>query len=250
MKQTKTNQLPVNKLTSQQVKLRRTLLEVSHRQKLSHLGSCLSSLDIIAAVYSIKDKDDPFVLSNGHAGYALYTVLAGKKLITLDENCTYCVHPHRGELPSVTVSTGSLGQGLPIAAGIALADPQKTVYCLISDGETAEGSIWETLRLCADLPIPNLCIIVNANGWAAYDKVNLTKLKKRLTAFGLKLSECDGHNIDELKKMLKQFKKRSFSILFCRTTVNHFPFLDGLDAHYYVMTDNDYQLALTRLKNL
>ena len=84
-------------------------------------------------------------------------------------------------------STGSLGQGLPIAVGIALADRSKNVYCLVSDGGLAEGSIWEAFRIAKEQKLDNLKVYLNANGWSAYDKVDTDDLIKRIEAFGFKI---------------------------------------------------------------
>ena len=134
-----------------QKQLRRRLLEVTYREKLSHLGSCLSALDVMIAVYGIKRPEDKFVLSNGHAGLALYVVLEKEGLLDLESLWKDLnIHPDRCLEKGIHVSTGSLGQGLPIALGMAMADPKRDIYCMISDGECAEGSIWESLRILVE----------------------------------------------------------------------------------------------------
>src|ERR1700679_1082967 len=148
-------------LSPLQKQLRRRLLEVIYREKLSHLGSCLSALDIMVAVYDIKKPDDRFILSNGHAGLALYVVLEKEGFLDLTSLDGLNIHPDRSVERGIYVSTGSLGQGLPIALGMALADPQRDIYCMISDGECAEGSIWEALRISIAQKVKNLKIIVN-----------------------------------------------------------------------------------------
>ncbi len=147
----------------------------------NHLGSYFSALQIIDEIYAEitlrkrrMDKDDIFILSNGHAVVALYAVL--EKYYGLDAgelHDKYGDHPKRNELDKLHCSTGSLGMGVTVAVGRALANPDRNVYCLLSDGECAEGSVWEALRFAYDNKITNLKIYVNANGWSAYDPVDL-----------------------------------------------------------------------------
>ena len=230
-------------LTEKQKALRRKILEISYKNNYSHLGSCLSSVDIIDAVYEVKRPKDIFILSNGHAGIALYAVLRSRgKLKSKDIN-TLHVHPDRNLKNGIHVSTGSLGQGLPIALGIALADRKKQVFCLISDGECAEGSIWESLRLASELNIKNLTIILNANGWGAYDSISLIALYKRLRSFTHGLVRVDGHNPQVLKKIITKYKK-TLNIIVAETNVEQFKFLVGLDAHYHVMNEEEFNTAL------
>ncbi|HVT00827.1 MAG TPA: 1-deoxy-D-xylulose-5-phosphate synthase N-terminal domain-containing protein [Patescibacteria group bacterium] len=237
----------INKLSSAQKKLRRMILTASFNAGHSHLGSCLSSVDLIEAVYKIKKVDDPFILSNGHAGVALYAVLAKRGFVTEKEIETLNIHPDRDVKKNIFVSTGSLGQGLPIALGMAIANKKRQVYCMISDGEMTEGSIWEALRIASDNNINNLKILVNVNGWGAYDKINTKKLIPRVKAFGWKTLEIDGHNINKITKTLSG-KKTKPTAIFAKTYVNQFNFLKGQDAHYYKMTEKDYRKAMDLLK--
>lgn len=239
----------LKKLTKDQKKLRRRILELSYESNLSHIGSCLSAVDLIDSVYKTKNKGDRFVLSNGHAGIAWYTVLE-KHGYFKDPRIIkkLHIHPDRNTKHGIYVSAGSLGQGLPIALGMALADRKKNVYCMLSDGECTEGSIWEALRVGKEKKVHNLKIIINANGWSAYDMVNLTYLIKRVEAFGYKIYEVDGHDSRKILKVLKKDRKNSLTCIFAYTSVEQFSFLKGLDAHYYVMRQNDYEKAIGVLK--
>jgi transketolase len=201
--------------------LKKRILELSYKYKLSHLGSCLTAVDIIDEIYSLKQPEDRFILSSGHAGLALYVVL--EKYLDLNAETIWLhhgVHPDRCLECHIDCSSGSLGQGLPIAVGMALADKEHKVYCLISDGECAEGSIWEALRIKKDNGVKNLKIYVNYNGWSAYDYVDLCTLGDRLIAFGL-----ERHNIKH-------------------TDVEQYPFLKGNSAHYYTLTKEDYETTI------
>jgi len=197
--------------------LKKNIIDISYKHKLSHLGSVLSAVDIIEQIYTIKKDNEPFILSCGHAGLALYAVIEkhyGKKAeeILLEHN----IHPDYCPDCHLDCSAGSLGHGLCISLGIALADRSRNVYCLISDGEATEGSIWEGLRIKQELNLDNLHVYCNWNNWGAYDKSNLN-----------------------LREMLKEY-----GVILCDTTVEQLPFLIGQDAHYKTLSEEDYQLAL------
>ena len=233
----------ISNLTRKQKETRKRILEISFERGLSHIGSCLSSVDLISAIYTLKKKNEKFILSNGHAGIALYVVLEGYGLINRNDLEKLNIHPDRNVKLGIDVSTGSLGQGLPIAIGMALSDRKKNVYCIISDGECNEGSIWESLRIATENKLANLKIVLNANGWGAYSKINLPILKRRLKAIGCKVVDANGQNISMLQKKLKTKSKDKPVLVFAKTTVEQLPFLQGQDAHYYVMKEEDYNLA-------
>ncbi len=198
-------------------KLKKRILDIAYKNKLSHLGSYLSAVDIIDKIYSKKHKDDIFILSSGHAALALYVVIEkyegkdAEKLFKL-----YGGHPHRAEKDGIYCSTGSLGTGITIAVGRAIANSKRKVHVLISDGECAEGSVWESLRFIKEHSVNNIEIHVNINGYAAYDKVDSEYLTNRLKSF--------------LPNINLHF-----------TTVNQLPFLKGLNAHYHIMSEKDYK---------
>lgn len=202
-----------------QTLLKKRILEISFKHKLAHIGSCLTALPIICEIYEKKDEEDIFILSSGHAGLALYAVLENKYGYNAEQLLeTHGIHPHRDEAHKIFCSTGSLGIGITIAMGAALASPKKTVYVLCSDGETCEGSLWESLRFVSDTGLKNCKIYINMNGYSAYSKVNLHSLTLRLRAF------------------LPAIEIRY-------TNVGQYPFLKGLDAHYYVMNEKDFELC-------
>lgn len=155
-------------------KLHNRIIEISKKYHLSHLGSTLTSVDIIDNIYKEKEESEPFILSMGHAGLALYVVLEKYYNINAEE-----IHKHYGTHPEmckdyhIDCSSGSLGLGLPIALGMALANRNKKVYCLISDGELSEGSVWETVNVMRKYNVTNLKIYLNYNGWSAYDAIPL-----------------------------------------------------------------------------
>jgi len=235
-------------LTKEQKKLRKRILEISHESHFSHLGSCLSAVDLIDAIYKIKSPDEKFILSNGHAGIAWYAVLEKNGFFNApDEIKKLNIHPDRNPKYDIYASSGSLGQGLPIAIGIALSNRTKKVYCMLSDGECAEGSIWEALRVIYEQNLYNIKITINANGWSAYDKVQLTYLAKRMQAFGFIVQKINGH---DTKNIIETMKKKidKPQIFFAYTSVEQFPFLNGLEAHYYIMEQKDFELAMEELQ--
>lgn len=236
----------MKELSLDQITTRERLLKILYEKRSSHIGSCFSCIDIIDAIYQVKKDDETFVLSGGHAAMALYVILKRKGIIGSLDIKDLNAHPDRNEEIGIDCSTGSLGQGLPIAVGMALANRSKNVYCVISDGECAEGSVWEALRIASELKLTNLKVVVNANGFAAYDKTDLPGLIKRISSFGWRVMEVDGHDIAQLIKVLSgdEVGLQDPPAVFAFTKVNHFPFLQELDAHYYTMNSMDYETAL------
>jgi transketolase len=203
--------------------LRKRLVEIAYKNKLGHLGSYFSSLEIIDEIYSKMDKDDVFILSSGHAALALYVCLEKYKGVNADMLFEkHGGHPHRDEENFIYCSTGSLGLGITVALGRAVANPNRKVHVLISDGECAEGSIWESLKTIVEQNITNIEVYVNVNGYAAYMEVDSVYLEQRLKAF-----------------------LPSINIRY--TSVEQFPFLKGLNAHYHIMNEENYQEALNIL---
>lgn len=234
--------------TKEQRELKKRILQISHERSLSHIGSCLSAVDTINAIYKIKKNDDKFVLSNGHAGIALYVVLEKNGLIKKSNIKKLYIHPDRNLKLGIYVSSGSLGQGLPIALGMAIANKKQSVYCLISDGECAEGSIWEALRIANEKQVANLKIIVNLNGWGGYDPTSPILLRKKFNGFGYEAKEVNGHDPDKIIEALRLISYDKPTVIFAITVSNQFSFLKDQDAHYYTMTSADYNQALHLLK--
>ena len=198
-------------------KLEQRVLAISYKYKLYHIGSCLTAVRLIDGIFQVKKKDDPFILSSGHAGVALYVVLEKNGYGDAEELfLAHGVHPNRDIKHGIWASTGSLGHGLPIALGMAFADKTRDVYVLTSDGEMNEGSMWEALRIAAENRIENLKVMVNANGWSAYNKVDSDWLDLRMQYF--------------------------YPSLIQKTNMYQFPeWLQGQQAHYTVMTEEQYK---------
>jgi len=206
-------------------KINKRLLKLLYDHKEEHVGSCFTMVDILCEIFEKKKEDDIVIISNGHAAYALYTILEYYyDHIDADDLATrHGGHPNREEENHIYCSTGSLGSGIIIAVGRALANPKRKVYVTISDGECAEGSVWESLRFIADHNIQNIEVHCNANGWACYDPINIDTLEKRLKAF---LPTIKIH----------------------KTNLNMLSFLKGQNAHYMIMNEEEYKQGIKELQ--
>ncbi len=197
-------------------KLRKELIVMHSKANLPHIGSNLSCLDILITLYcGIITKKDHFILSKGHSALALYAVLHQQGIIsdkiyqTLGEDGSpLAEHPVYG-LNGVEVATGSLGHGLPIAAGMALSkkfDKESgRIYVLLSDGECQEGSTLEAMNFVVRLELYNVTAIIDDNKWQAYDRtlLDIEKVKNEFLSAGWSIKEVDGHDFEELYSALK-----------------------------------------------
>jgi transketolase len=206
--------------------LKRRIIDIAYKHKLSHLGSYFSCVDAIDFIFYNKKPDDIFILSNGHAALALYVVLEKYYGHNAEELfLKHGGHPHLDEANHIYCSTGSLGMGLSVAVGRALANKEHGVHVMISDGETAEGVVWEALRYVDMKDIRNIRIYVMANGYGAYDPIASHKLRKQINGFN---------------------EYGQVSVVNC--TSEEFPFLNGQHAHYHIMKEPDYTLAMEMTK--
>jgi len=200
--------------------LKKRIVEIAYKHRLGHLGSYLSSVSIVDEIFSKMKKDDIFILSSGHCALALYVCLEKYHGINAEDMFVkHGGHPHRDEENKIYCSTGSLGLGITIALGRAVANPNRKVWVLISDGESAEGSIWESLKTIKEDGINNIEVYANINGLCAYKEVDVDYISTRLKAF------------------LPTINLRY-------TTVEQYPFLKGLNAHYHVMSEENYKQVL------
>lgn len=197
--------------------LQKRIVTLSYEQGLSHIGSCLTCVDILDSVYSTKKKGEGVILSSGHAHLAHLVVREKHEGYKIGK-----IHDiHCNKKDGCDVPTGSLGLGIGVAVGMALADRKKMVYCLISDGECYEGSVWESINIAAELQLKNLIIIVNANGFSAYKIVDRDRLLNKLNSFVL--NECP-------------------KIAFVRTELPDWDFVpDKQEMHYHVLSKENYE---------
>tara|TARA_B100000214_G_scaffold375024_1_gene359678 strand:- start:12210 stop:12893 length:684 start_codon:yes stop_codon:yes gene_type:complete len=203
-------------------KIQKQILGICYKNKLSHIGSYISCLPILHRIFSDKHPADKVVLSCGHSSVALYCCLEAFE----DENAEALLekhgcHPNLDPRSGIDCSTGSLGLGITVAVGYAVSNPDRKVHCIISDGECAEGSVWESLNFISKNNIKNINIYVNANGYCAYDSVDLVDLRKKLAAF-----------------------VPDRQLYFYETDFLDTPCLKGLNAHYHIMSEEDYNKAL------
>lgn len=183
-------------------KLRKDVIELSQKYGDPHLGSCFSEIEILVSLYiRILKDEDIFILSKGHACHPLYLLLMEKGY-----NPEIKGHPDMDLSNGISCTTGSLGHGLPIGVGRALAR-KKTgkngmVYVLMGDGECQEGTTWESSLIASYHKLSNLTVIVDYNKLQALDSLDnilsLGDIKKKFEALGYNIREVDGHNFDEL----------------------------------------------------
>jgi transketolase len=251
--------------------VRRIVLEQSKRANVGHIGSALSIADLVAVLYcgvlrgvGGDDADrDRFVLSKGHAALALYAALHLRGVVgeaELDsfagEGTLLGTHPER-ELHGVDFTSGSLGQGLPIACGAALAArldrSARGVYCLLSDAECNEGSTWEAAMFAGHRRLDNLTAIVDVNGQQALgytrDVLDLEPLAGRWGSFGWEAVEVDGHDHEACLRALRAPHNGAPRVLVARTEFGHgVSFMrNRIEWHYLPLDDEQYSRALAEV---
>ncbi|MBV9866367.1 MAG: transketolase [Abitibacteriaceae bacterium] len=255
--------------------IRRIILEQSKRAHVGHIGSALSIADIIAALYGgssiggslrIESPDDPerdrFVLSKGHAVLALYAAFFLKGWLTEESLNTYCgdgtalgVHPEH-ILRGVDFATGSLGQGLSLGVGAALAarlqGSARRAFVVVSDAECNEGSLWEAVMFAAHHQLSNLVVIVDLNGQQALgytrEVMSLEPLGERWRAFGWDVHSVDGHDAEAIQEIIAGLNMTAGPphVLIARTTFGRgVSFMENqIKWHYWPMSDEEYDQAL------
>ncbi len=254
--------------------IRRIILKESKRANVGHIGPALSVADIVAVLYehilrieSLTAVDrDRFILSKGHAALAVYAALSLKGWIAGEQLERYCadgsllgVHPDHS-LPGIEFGSGSLGHGLSIGAGAALAarlqNSQRRAFVLVSDAECNEGSLWEAVMFAAHHKLSNLVAIVDHNGQQALgstqEVLSLEPLAERWRAFGWEAVEVDGHNVAALRSALEQpAVSTAPRVLLARTIAGKgVSFMERqIKWHYWPMSEADYRQALAEVES-
>lgn len=250
--------------------LRRMILELSYATRTAHLGSCLSCADILLAAYngglriSPDIVDDPardrLVFSKGHCATALVCALAQRGFVSFDELLTIFnreggiqEHPNFRCVPGVENSSGSLGHGLPIGVGMALAarvlGQSYRVCVVMGDGESNEGSVWEAALLASAQKLANLCVVIDFNHWQATGRsceiMSLEPMVEKWQAFGWDAVACDGHNPDLMKRHLSSFGKGSRPVALIANTVKGkgFSFMEDDNNWHYRIPDAEEMAA-------
>lgn len=255
--------------------IRHIILKQARRANVGHIGSALSVADIIAVLYfrALRIKEpldngrDRFILSKGHAGLALYAALFLKGWLSQEDLNTYCsdgtmlgVHPGHS-LKGVDFSTGSLGHGLSIGAGAALAariqGSARRVFVLMSDAECNEGSVWEAVMFAAHHHLSNLTAIIDLNAQQAFgytkDVLDLAPMRRRWEAFGWDTCEVDGHNSVEIIDKINGLDMKSGPphVLIANTIFGKgVSFMERkIKWHYWPMSDEEYKAAVGELND-
>ena len=251
--------------------LRRWIIEQSFRSGVGHIGSALSVADIMAVLWGAVMREpgtsnpgrDRFILAKGHAALAQFAALRWRGLLTEKDFGQFCrdgspigAHPEHA-VRGVEVSTGSLGQGLSIACGIAFGlrlkkNPART-YVLMSDAECNEGQVWEAAQFAAHHGLSSLVAVVDLNGIQALgstkDILNLGSMAEKWRAFGWDAVEVDGHSIGALQKALNAKTGTKPRMVVARTVMGSgVSFMEGrVEWHYRNL---DAKMAALALKEL
>jgi transketolase len=258
-------------------KVRMGVIEGTHGAKAGHPGGSLSSADLFTYLYWKElnvdpknpkwDDRDRFVLSKGHTAPGLYAALANRgffpveDLPTLRHIDSYLQgHPNMNTVPGVDMSTGSLGQGVSAACGMALAAKRlgKTcrVYTLLGDGEIQEGQVWEAMMFAHHYKLDNLCVIIDNNGLQIDGPVSEVMspypIPDKLKAFGFAVAEIDGHDFDQMETAFAQAKATKgvpFAIVMKTTKGKGVSYMENqVGWHGKAPNDAEYDQAMAELR--
>ena len=253
-----------SKFEEVRIKARLRLLQMHYEAGVGHIGGNFSALDAMLYLHhNVMSSEDQFVLSKGHAAGALYVALWSCGILQESDLGSFHTdgtllsgHPPPGRLEGIPVATGSLGHGLPMACGMALARKLKNqpgkIFCLCSDGEWQEGSNWEALIFARHHKLSNIVVLVDVNGLQGFGSTqtvaSMNDLGKHMEAFGLRTRELDGH----LEASLEQINTRSVEDRWCYLlqTVKGkgISFMENrLEWHYLPLDEASYRQALAEL---
>lgn len=260
----------IKKSKIRSIKYRKRILELSQKVSALHLGgtfSCIEIMDLIFNVFLKKKNLDCFVMSKGHGSILHYVILEDLGVLKSKDIEKYCkpdgflgVHPDRGN-PGINASTGSLGHGLAMSVGMALAERQnrskRMIYSVLSDGELQEGSTWEAIMIAPSLNINNLVIFIDNNDLQSLERTskshpNLYPIEDKFKTFGWQSYVCNGHSQNEILKAFKKKKKNKPLAIICKT-IKGFPisYMSNQPIwHYKSPNTNQYLLALEELDNM
>ena len=257
-------------------KVRKSIIEAVHAAKCGHPGGSLSAADMFTYLYNKELDVDPanpkwedrdrFVLSKGHTAPGLYAALAHRgffpveDLLTLRKTGSYLQgHPNMNSVPGVDMSTGSLGQGISVACGMALAGKVNgkdyRVYTLLGDGEIQEGQVWEACMFAAHYKLDNFVAIVDNNGLQIDGEVAKVMspypIDEKLEAFGFHVQVIDGHDFDQIEAALnaaKQVKGKPSAIVMKTVKGKGVSFMENLASwHGVAPNDAQYEQAMAEL---
>ncbi len=268
----------VNNLKAKSIQVKKLILDISHKAQVGHIGSALSIADILTVLYFTTLKVDPknpkkinrdrFILSKGHAVPALWSILTLKHFFSYKRLFSYCQnkgflgeHPEH-TIPGVELTTGSLGHGLSVGVGFALAakinKKKYKSYVLISDAECNEGEVWQAAASAAHHKLDNLIAIVDYNKVQALgttkEVLDLEPFRDKWLAFGWNTIECDGHNIPSLYKIFrKDLKTQAKPTVVIAHTVRgkDVSYMEHkLEWHYLTVNQEQYKQAVKDLTEM
>jgi len=268
---------PHNRTEDIALKIRRSVVRMTHLGRSSHVGSALSMADILAVLYGDILKVDPanpakpdrdrFILSKGHAGAGVYAALAHTGFMPIEaldqhyqDGSILSGHVSHKGVPGVELSTGSLGHGLGVATGMAMAarmqERDHRVFCLLSDGECDEGSNWEAILFAAHHRLDNLVAIVDYNKIQSLapvaETLTLEPFAEKWKAFGWTVTEVDGHDHCQLRAALEQSQDGAGQkprCVICHTTKGKgVSFMENSVLwHYRTPQGDEYEAAVREL---
>jgi transketolase len=264
-------------LSSYATKIRMGIIESTYGAKAGHPGGSLSSADLFAYLYFKEMNVDPknpkaddrdrFVLSKGHCAPGLYSALAYKgyfpveDLPTLRHIDSYLQgHPNMNTVPGIDMSTGSLGQGVSTAVGMAkaakyLGKDSINIYTLLGDGEIEEGQVWEAFMFANQYNLDNLCVIIDSNGLqidgACEDVMSAEPIDSKLKAFGFDVVIVDGHDFDQLETAFDAFHNSSkpFAIIMKTVKGKGVSYMENqVGWHGKAPNEEEYNIAMAELR--
>jgi len=239
-------------------KIRRRTIKLLYDHQKCHLGSNMSAIEILVALFfSAMEDNDEFVASKGWIAASLYSVLAEKGIIP-EEKLDYYFRKHNlvsPDVPGIKFGTGSGGQGLPVSIGMAMANRDRRVFCLMGDGEIQEGTTWEAMWFAAKHNIDNLVVIVDWNGWQAFGDTRMVsgispeKIYKVFREMGWRGEITDGHDLALLGAAMSKNTPGAPKVIICKTIKGKGvpAYENKLESHYYNLTKDQYEEAIRKL---
>ena len=258
-------------------KVRINIIEEVYGAKSGHPGSSLSCVEILTVLYFYQMNIDPenpkmetrdkLVLSKGHASPALYSVLAQRGYFSIEELKEFRKlgsrlqgHPDVKKTPGVDMSSGSLGQGLSAACGMAIASKLKEnnnrIYCIVGDGEIEEGQIWEAAMTASHYKLDNLCVIIDNNNLQIdgkiEDVINPYPIDEKFKSFGFEVLNVNGHSVEELIEAFEEAKniKNKPTVIIAKTIKGKgVSFMeDKAEWHGKAPSEEEYNQAIEELE--
>ncbi len=250
--------------------VKKRFLKMYKTANAGHIGCSLSCTEMLVYVrFGWMDPDDRFILSKGHAAASLYSVLAEEGALSEADIASFYAngtalpaHPPVNKIKAIPFATGSLGHGLSLSAGMALAArlkrEERRFFCITSDGELDEGSVWEAALFIANERLTNVFWLIDRNGIQGIgrteDVMKLEPLDAKLRAFGFYVASADGHDFSSLAAARKACEEDAAAtdrpkVIICTTVKGHgISYMQNtVDYHYLPMNNDQYELALKEL---